>query len=252
MHIGFCTEAIKAYLFDSPFEGGGMREAFQWLGSLEGLRILDAGCGHGAFSVYAAGEGALPAALDVQMERLAFARDQSAGMGLPLQCVRGMSESLPFPGGIFDLVLSRSTLQYTRIPEALAEFHRVLKPGGALILVENLAHNPFLMLFRAFRGLTGNRLRLGPYAGNKAGVIRGYASASLMRRVQSGLHGSGCRFQHLFRPLSLGLRFAARRSSPAEKLDRAVERLDAFLMERIPVLRRLAWAGTVWGRKPGI
>ncbi len=243
---------VRAYLFDSPFEGGGMREAFHWLGSLKGLSILDAGCGRGAFSVYAAGEGGFPAALDVQMDRLVFARDQSVGMGVAVQCVRGMSEALPFPDGIFDLVLSRSTLQYTRIPDALAEFHRVLKPGGALILVENLAHNPFLLLFRAFRGLTGNRLRLGPYAGNKAGVIRGYISARLLRRVQAGLYGGGCCFQHFLRPLSLGLRFAAPRSSPAERFDRAVERLDAFLMTRVPVLRGMAWAGTVWGRKPRI
>ena len=243
-------EAIRAYLFDSPFEGGGMREAFRWLGSMEGLLILDAGCGHGAFSVYAAGEGGFPAALDVQMDRLAFARAQSAGMGVSVQCVRGMSETLPFPDGLFDMVLSRSTLQYTRIPDALAEFHRVLKPGGALIVVENLAHNPFLLLFRAFRGVTGNRLRLGPYAGNKAGAIRGYVSAGLMRSVQSGLLENGCLFQHLLRPLSLGLLFALRQCSPVKRLDRAVERLDTRLIGSLPILQRFAWAGTVWGRKP--
>lgn len=241
---------IRDYLFDSPFEGGGMREAFQWLGSMEGLRILDAGCGHGAFSIHAAVEGGLPAALDVQMDRLAFARARSAGMGVSVQFVRGSSEILPFPDGVFDLVLSRSTLQYTVIPDALAEFQRVLKPGGALILVENMAHNPFLLLFRAFRRLTGNRMRIGSYVGNKAGAIRGYASVGRMRAMLSALTDGGCCFHHLFRPLSLGLCHASGGAGWARFLDRGVERLDGTLLRLLPPLKRLAWAGSFWGRKP--
>ena len=148
---------IRAYLFDSPFEGKGMRCAFNWLGELKGLTVLDTGCGHGAFSVYAASRGAEAFGLDVQMARLKFARDQSKRLGLPVSFVCGRSEELPFPDGFFDLVLSRSTLQYTAIPVVNRELLRVLKPGGALVLVENMAHNPFLLLFRAFRRVTDRK-----------------------------------------------------------------------------------------------
>lgn len=242
--------AMKAYLFDSPFEGKGMTNAFNWLGELKGLTVLDTGCGHGAFSVYAVSRGAEAFALDVQMARLKFAADQSAGMALPVSFVCGRSEELPFPDGFFDLVLSRSTLQYTDIPGVNRELLRVLKPGGALVLVENMAHNPFLLLFRAFRRLTGNRVRIGTYVGNKAGAIRGYATVTQMGAMLSGLRDGGCCFCHLFRPLSLGLCQLTGQARWARFLDRGVERLDSALLRSIPPLKRLAWAGSIWGRKP--
>jgi len=226
-----------------------MRSAFHWLSELEGLKVLDIGCGHGAFSIYAVSEGASAAALDVNMERLRFAAEQSGGMGLPVSFLCGCSERLPFPDGVFDLVVSRSTLQYTCIPEVMDQCMRVLKPGGALILVENMAHNPFLLLFRAFRRITGNRIRLGTYIGNKAGAIKGYATVSRMETLLSGLSEGGCCFYHLFRPLSLGLCQIAGQARWARFLDRGVEWLDKFLLKSIPPLRRFAWAGALWGRK---
>ncbi len=242
--------AMKAYLFDSPFEGKGMTNAFNWLGELKGLTVLDTGCGHGAFSVYAVSRGAEAFALDVQMARLKFAADQSAGMALPVSFVCGRSEELPFPDGFFDLVLSRSTLQYTDIPGVNRELLRVLKPGGALVLVENMAHNPFLLLFRAFRRLTGNRVRIGTYVGNKAGAIRGYATVTQMGAMLSGLRDGGCCFCHLFRPLSLGVCQLTGQARWARFLDRGVELLDRTLLRSIPPLKRFAWAGSIWGRKP--
>jgi len=241
---------IKAYLFDSPFEGKGMSRAFGWLGELDGLSVLDAGCGHGAFTVYAVSRGAGAVGLDVQMAGLVFAAAQSTGMKLPASFVCGRSEELPFPDGCFDLVLSRSTLQYTDIPAVNHELLRVLKPGGALVLVENMAHNPFLLLFRAFRRLRRNSLRLGKYAGNEAGVIRGYASVRRMRAILSGLRDGGCCFCHLFRPLTVGLVQLTGQARWALFLDRCMELLDGFLLGSIPPLRSLAWSGSIWGRKP--
>jgi len=184
------------------------------------------------------------------MSRLRFVTEMSVKAGLSMSCVCGRSEELPFPDGSFDLVLSRSTLQYTEISRATGELTRVLKPGGALVLVENMARNPFLLLFRAFRGMTGNRIRIGPYTGNKAGAIKRYATVSMMKNLSSGLIESGNCFCHLFRPVSLGLCHATDRTPWAMKLDRAVERLDSFLLRKIPFLQRYSWAGAVWGRKP--
>lgn len=227
-----------------------MSNAFNWFGELKGLTVLDTGCGHGAFSVYAVSRGAEAVGLDLQMVGLKFAAEQSAGMGLPVSFVCGRSEKLPFPDDLFDLVLSRSTLQYTDIPVVKRELLRVLKPGGALVLVENMAHNPFLLLFRAFRRMTGNRVRVGTYFGNEAGVIRGYATVGQMKGMHSGLSGGGCCFCHLFRPVSLGLSQLTGQARWASFLDRGVEVLDSFLLRFIPPLKLLAWAGSIWGRKP--
>lgn len=98
--------------------------------------------------------------------------------------------------------------------------------------------------------MTGNRVRVGTYVGNKAGAIRGYATVARMNAMLSELHDGGCCFCHLFRPLSLGLCQLTGQARWARFLDRVVERLDRVLLSSIPPLKRLAWAGSIWGRKP--
>jgi SAM-dependent methyltransferase len=49
--------------------------------------------------------------------------------------VRGNLEALPFPPDYFDVVISRSVVEHLPDPPAVfREFHRVLKPGGRVIL----------------------------------------------------------------------------------------------------------------------
>lgn len=66
------------------------------------------------------------------------------------EAVRADARALPFEAGRFDLVLSNSTLDhfpsYADVDRGLAEIHRVLQPGGTLILtLDNLA-NPLVAL----------------------------------------------------------------------------------------------------------
>lgn len=74
---------------------------------------------------------------------------------------------LPFPDGVFDVVVSNSTLDHFKSLEdvvaGLRETHRVLRPGGRLLLtLDNLA-NPLVALRNALPfGLT-HRLGLVPY-----------------------------------------------------------------------------------------
>jgi SAM-dependent methyltransferase len=52
----------------------------------------------------------------------------------------GDVRKLPFPDGAFDLVLCHQLLHHLSAPaEALAELHRVLAPGGVLLLAESCA-----------------------------------------------------------------------------------------------------------------
>lgn len=49
--------------------------------------------------------------------------------------VIGTAESLPFPSGSFDAVICTQVMSYVKNPrKAVAEMHRVLKPGGSLFL----------------------------------------------------------------------------------------------------------------------
>jgi ubiquinone/menaquinone biosynthesis C-methylase UbiE len=54
------------------------------------------------------------------------------------------AEALPFADSSFDLVHSKDSLHHMDAPErALAEYHRVTKPGGSVLIVESNRFNPF-------------------------------------------------------------------------------------------------------------
>ena len=93
--------------------------------------VLDIGCGAGQ-TIIALGAGAYSVGIDIDLAALRFAAN--GAMGEPLRVAGARGEQLPFTDGAFDFVYSRVAIPYMDIPRALAEMHRVLKPGGRLWL----------------------------------------------------------------------------------------------------------------------
>jgi SAM-dependent methyltransferase len=95
------------------------------------LIILDAGCGTGAAAAYLSSFGSV-SGLDYSPLALAFCQQR----GLQ-RLSRGTVGQLPFAVASFDLITSFDVLYHRAVgayQDALAEFHRVLKPGGRLLL----------------------------------------------------------------------------------------------------------------------
>lgn len=96
-------------------------------------RVLDAGCGTGGF--LARLREARPAAelYGVEYAEGAAAR-AAAKAGAHVAC--GTVNALPFPEACFDAVTSLDVICHAGVEpsEALGEFHRVLRPGGLLVL----------------------------------------------------------------------------------------------------------------------
>lgn len=96
-------------------------------------RVLEAGCGTGANARHLAARHHWPlTALDLAPEGLAHAR----ALGLP-RLLQADITALPFPNRAFDLLLSLDVLPHFapgREARPLAEFARVLEPGGWLVL----------------------------------------------------------------------------------------------------------------------
>jgi SAM-dependent methyltransferase len=109
-------------------------------GEVDGLRVLDAGCGAGALSRELMARGAVVTGLDASAGLLAVARDR-LGPAVPL--VHGdLAEPLPFPDATFDLVVSSLVLHYLRNwSPVLSELRRVLAPGGRIVAS---THHPFM------------------------------------------------------------------------------------------------------------
>lgn len=112
------------------------RETLRRLPMTPGARVLDVGCGTGELlrRLRAKYPQAALAGLDPVAEMLAVAKDKLSGK----EDLRiGYADSLPWPAGTFDVVVSCNMFHYITHPiEALHEMARVLRPGGAIVLTD--------------------------------------------------------------------------------------------------------------------
>ena len=104
--------------------------------------LLDAGCGQGkSFPLLAQtfGPGRL-IGLDADRKSLANARAEAEHAGLAAEVVAGDCARIPLPEASVDMVFCHQTFHHLVEQEkALAEFYRVLKPGGLLLFAESTA-----------------------------------------------------------------------------------------------------------------
>ncbi len=85
----------------------------------------------------------------------ALALHQSEGLSEKITYSDVDATAMAFSDGTFDFVVFKSMLgavgsrgRYERMEQAMAEIHRVLKPGGVLFFAENLAASPLHRLLR--------------------------------------------------------------------------------------------------------
>jgi SAM-dependent methyltransferase len=130
------AERFATWSESSPYNAYYERPALRTLlGAVEGLRILDAGCAAGSHSEWVVEHGASTVvALDNSPKMVELARCR---LGDRVQVhLADLSRPLPFlADGSFDLVVSSLVLHDIRdwnVP--FGEFHRILVPGGGLVL----------------------------------------------------------------------------------------------------------------------
>ena len=125
----------------------------------EGQSVLDVACGTGVIATAAAervGPAGSVTGVDNNPGMLAVA---SARSGHEVRWQEADAQALPYPDGSFDRVICQFGLQYfPDRPAAAREMHRVLCPGGRVVLLvwRDLSHSPgFVALVDALAAHVG-------------------------------------------------------------------------------------------------
>lgn len=100
-----------------------------------GMHVLDVACGTGLVAAGAAkilGSAENITCLDPSAGMLAEARKK-----LSAKFVQGRAEALPFPDHSFDFLTMGYALRHVMaLEDAFSEYHRVLRPGGRVLILE--------------------------------------------------------------------------------------------------------------------
>jgi SAM-dependent methyltransferase len=201
-------------------------EAGTWLREVLGLGpasvVLDAGAGTGKFLPLLRETGARVLALEPVAEmRARIELEQSDVMVLA-----GTADAIPLPGAAVDAVTCAQAFHWFATAETLAEFRRVLRPGGVLGLVWNVRDErvPWVAeLFRITAQAEGDTPRYGSGAWRRPFPAAGFAAID--ERSAPNVHLGPA--DHVIINRTLSTSFVA--ALPAEKQAAMVEEIRALI-----------------------
>jgi ubiquinone/menaquinone biosynthesis C-methylase UbiE len=155
-------------------------------------RVLDVGCGTANLVPRLAAWAASVeryVGLDPSFEMLRMAGAKAAAVPFPAALLSAPAEALPLRAASFDTAVSASSLHYWPDPLAgLREIRRVLRPGGALLLLD-WDRGPLPMrLLDAWMRTTGVRYRRMYTAREVEGML-GEAGFEVVGRTAGGAGG---------------------------------------------------------------
>jgi SAM-dependent methyltransferase len=141
---------------------------------LDGADLVELGCGAAALARALLARHAGSSVTGLEVDARQMAKNLAAPPQSGLQFVAAGAEDIPFPAGRFDGALMLKSLHHVPMPSmarALAEVHRVLRPGGWLYVSEPVYAGPFNDVIRIF---------------NDEGVVRAAAQAALDAALAGG------------------------------------------------------------------
>lgn len=232
-HRGIADRAELIWNWDSP---SGRRRAARraellarHAGLAPGRRVLELGCGTGVFLEKVAVHGAAITGIDLSADLLARCAARMAGAA-NVRLVRGNAEQMPFAEGGFDAVYGSSILHHLGLEAALAEVHRVLRPGGRIAFAEPNILNPqvavmfHLGLTKKYFGVSPDEMAFSRFRAARALRAAGFAEVAV----------TPFDFLHPATP--------PRAIGAVECVGRA--------LENVPVVREIAGSMVIGARKP--
>jgi len=115
---------------------------------MTGMRAIELGCGTGYISAWLIRRGAEVVGMDNSERQLATARRLAEEHGVELELIHGNAEYVPKPDASFDFAVSEYGVAIWADPNKwVPEAHRLLKPGGELVMLGN---HPLTFCVQAF------------------------------------------------------------------------------------------------------
>jgi SAM-dependent methyltransferase len=199
------------------------------LGPVEGLRVLELGCGAGDLSLELLRRGARLTALDISPASVELTRERAARFrdGADLRAVVAPVEDTGLEDAAFDRVVGKWILHHVDVPRAAREVRRLLRPGGHATFFENQDRNPVLRFAR--RRLT--RMPGVHQVGTRDEHPLNREDYALLASTFDWME---LRYPNLYFLEALGRALGHRGVGP-------LERADAVLWRRAPRLRPYSW-----------
>ncbi|MCD8128305.1 MAG: class I SAM-dependent methyltransferase [Oscillospiraceae bacterium] len=147
-------------------------------------RLLDVGCGAGhlGFAVLEAGDFSAADFVDIDPQATDIARQRTAARGLADRVTVQTADvqALPFADGSFDLIVSRSSLQFwADQTRAFSELTRVLRPDGRAYVGGGAGSSQAAAQIQAAKA----RLGIRTYNGERSHALSCDAYCALLRQL---------------------------------------------------------------------
>jgi ubiquinone/menaquinone biosynthesis C-methylase UbiE len=147
-------------------------------------------------------------------------------------CIMAPMGALPFADNTFDVIVCKWVVEHLADPaKDFAEARRVLKPGGALVILTPNAHSLFTLISRSMSYRVKQILKGKMFETHEEDTFRTYYRANSVGRLSSLLRDAGFRRADL--QVLPGMFTFFIFSGPLARLVRQLE----WMQHRIPVLR---------------
>jgi len=199
---------------------------YHLLGDVEGLSVLELGCGSGRNAVLTALKGARVTGIDISRSLLdlAAARAAANGVSAAARFVAASAHRLPFDDRSFDRVFGVAILHHLDLALVSSELRRVLEPGGRAIFSEPVRSSALIRRIRPWI----------PYAAPDVSPFEGPLTDDQVANFSKDFRFGRCRafwLPHVS---------VARITPGLRRHQHTVHRVDAALLGWLPWLKRFA------------